>query len=220
MQQITAVVLGATGLVGEQLLRQLLDDGAFSKVRILVRRPIQMSHAKLETVITDFNNLHLYRMALGSGDCIFCCVGTTRSKVKGDMEAYRKVDYDIPVNAAKMGKNSGFKKYLLVSAVGADRKASNFYLKLKGEVEHDIAEQNFESFHAFRPSILLGDRKEFRLGEKIGKGVMQAISFAFAGGLKKYKGINAADVAKAMVTAAKSDKKGMFLHHYADMMQV
>lgn len=220
MQTLTAVVLGATGLVGEKLVQQLLNDPAFSKVRILVRRPVKLSHPKLEAEIVNFDNLAEYRLRLGRGDCIFCCVGTTQKKVKGDKKAYRKVDVDIPVNAAKMGKDAGFTKYLLVSAVGADRHSKNFYLQLKGEVEREIADLNFYSFHVFRPSILLGERKEFRLAESIGKGIMQGLSGLFMGKLKKFKGIAGADVAKAMIAAAKSDGKGMFVHHYDDMMKV
>lgn len=216
---MTAAVLGSTGFIGEQLVQQLLNDPAFSKVRILVRRQVKLSHPKLEVQIVNFNNLVEYRSRLGQGDCIFCCIGTTQKKVKGDKNQYHKIDVDIPVNAAKMGKDAGFTTYLLVSAVGADAHAANFYLRLKGEAEKEIAALNFISFHAFRPSILLGERKERRLGETIGKGIMKVISGLFLGKLKKYKGIEGAVVAKAMIAAAKSGGKGMFVHHYQDMMK-
>ncbi len=219
MQSLTAAVLGATGFIGEQLVQQLLSDTAFSKVRILVRRPVKLSHPKLEVEIVNFDNLTEYRHKLGRGDCIFCCIGTTQKKVKGDKNAYRKIDVDIPVNAAKMGKDAGFTNYLLVSAVGADAHSKNFYLRLKGEAEREIADLKFNSFHTFRPSILLGERKEFRLAESLGKGVMQGLSGLFAGSLKKYRGIEGADVAKAMVAAAKSGGKGMYVHHYDDMIK-
>ena len=219
MQSLTAVVLGATGFIGEQLVQQLLNDSTFSKVRILVRRPVKLSHPKLEVEIVNFDNLAEYRHKLGLGDCIFCCIGTTQKKVKGDKNAYRKIDVDIPVNAAKMGKDAGFTNYLLVSAVGADAHSKNFYLRLKGEVEREIADLKFKSFHAFRPSILLGERKEFRLAELLGKGVMQGLSSLFIGNLKKYKGIEGANVARAMVAAAKSDGKGMYVHHYDDIIK-
>ena len=219
MQSLTAVVLGATGFIGEQLVQQLLNDSTFSKVRILVRRPVKLSHPKLEAEIVNFENLAEYRHKLGRGDCIFCCIGTTQKKVKGDKNAYRKIDVDIPVNAAKMGKDAGFTNYLLVSAVGADAHSKNFYLRLKGEVEREIADLKFKSFHAFRPSILLGERKEFRFAELLGKGVMQGLSSLFIGNLKKYKGIEGANVARAMVAAAKSDGKGMYVHHYDDIIK-
>lgn len=219
MPPLTAVVLGATGLIGEQLVQQLLDDPAFSKVRILARRQVELSHPKLEVAVVNFDNLAQYRNKMGQGDCIFCCIGTTNSKVKGDKAAYRKIDFDISVNAAKMGKDAGFTTYLLVSAVGANAASSNFYLKLKGEVENAVAAIGFESFHSFRPSMLFGKRKEFRLGEAIGKGVMKILSVLFIGGLKKYRGIEGVIVAKALVVAAKSDEKGTSVHHYEDMMK-
>ncbi len=219
MQSLTGVVLGGTGLIGEQLVQQLLNDAVFSKVRILVRRQVKLSHPKLEVEIVNFDNLPEFRHKLGDGDCIFCCIGTTQKKVKGNKTAYRKIDVDIPVNAAKMGKDAGFTKYLLVSAVGADAHSKNFYLRFKGEVEREIADLKFHSFHTFRPSILLGERKEFRLAETIGKGVMQGLSGLFFGNLKKYRGIDAVHVARAMVAAAKSQGKGMYVHHYDDMMQ-
>lgn len=220
MQPLTAIVLGATGLIGGQLVEQLLNDEGFEKVRILVRRPVELTHKKLEVQLVNFDNLADFRAKLGRGDCIFCCIGTTQKQVKGDKTAYRKVDFDIAVNAAKMGKDAGFKKYLLVSSVGANASARNFYLKLKGQVEKAIAEQNFESFHAFRPGVLMGKRKEVRPGELIGKAVINALPFLFTGSLKKYKGIKAADVARAMVAASKLDVKGMVVHHYDDMIKM
>ncbi|HEX8460307.1 MAG TPA: NAD(P)H-binding protein [Segetibacter sp.] len=220
MQSSTAVVLGATGLIGEQLVQQLLNDPAFSKVRILVRRPVQLSHSKLEVAIVDFNKLSDYESKLGKGDFIFCCIGTTQKQVKGDKALYRKIDFDIPVNAAKLGIKAGFTKYFLVSAVGANAASQNFYLKLKGEVEAAITDIGFSALHVFRPSILLGKRKELRVAELFGKGVMQAISVFFAGALKKYKGIKGEDVAKAMIAAAKSDTKGLTMYEYEEMVKI
>lgn len=122
----TAVVIGASGLIGDLVTKKLLNDPDFLKVRILVRKPINLYHDKLETAVTDFNNLTDFSEKMGTGDCLFCCVGTTQKKVKGDKNAYRKVDYDIPVNGAKIGIALKFKQFLLVSAVGADADATNF----------------------------------------------------------------------------------------------
>ena len=220
MQVQTAVVLGASGFIGSKVVEELLNDPAFDKVRLLVRRLIEYNHPKVETALVDFTNQNDYRDKLGTGDCIFCCIGTTMKKVKGNRELYRKIDYEIPVNAAKYGISAGFKKYLLVSSVGADPGAKNFYLQLKGEVEKDIAAQSFETIHIFRPSILLGDRKEFRLGEIIVKGLMRVISFLLFGKFKKFRGIDGVNVAKAMINAAKCETKGIKVYEYDDIMKL
>jgi uncharacterized protein YbjT (DUF2867 family) len=218
MPPLTAVVLGASGLIGEQVVQQLLQDNTFTTVRILVRKPLALSHQKLEQQVTDFNNHDDYKNKLGTGDCIFVCIGTTQAKVGGDKLAYRKVDFDIPVNAAKYANDAGFATYLLVSAIGANEDASNFYLKLKGEVERAVEAVGLQTVHIFRPSMLLGNRKEFRLGEKIAKAFMQLFSFAFVGAAKKYKGIEAITVAKAMVAAAKQNNTGVYIHDYTSMI--
>jgi uncharacterized protein YbjT (DUF2867 family) len=218
MQSQTAVVIGASGLTGSYVLNHLLDDPYFTSVHILVRRPLNMQHPKLKESIVDFNDLTDFKQHLSPADCLFCCIGTTTKKVKGDKEAYRKVDYDIPVNAAKIAVSKGFSKYLLVSAIGADARASNFYLKLKGEVEDVISLMAFRSIHIFQPSILLGKRNEFRLGEMIGKGIIKALSFFLIGSLSKFKPVNAEDVARAMIAAAKSSVEGTRTYRYNEMM--
>ena len=219
MQPQTAVVLGATGLTGQFLVTLLLNDPAISTVRILVRKPVQLVHPKLEIAIVDFNNLADYRAKLGKGDAIFCCIGTTLGKVNGDKKLYRQIDLDIPLHAAQMGKDAGFTAYYLVSAVGANPHAVNFYLKLKGEVEAAISALQYLRFHVFRPSLVLGDRKEFRLTELIAKGFMKVVGPLFIGPIKKYRGMMAADIATAMVVAAQNPAHGMFVHYYADMME-
>ena len=220
MQSQTAVVIGATGLIGGHVVEELLNDEAFSKVRVLVRKTYRITHPKLEIKMVDFNNVNDYGPKMGEGDCIFCCVGTTQQKVKGDKEAYRKVDYDIAVNAARVGWIQGFKKYLLVSSVGANPRSSNFCLKLKGEIERDVTAISFQSIHIFHPSMLLGKRNEFRFGEETGKGLMKPLSFLLIGPLRKYKPIQASDVAKAMVAAAKKDITGTHIYSYDEMKSI
>lgn len=219
MKTQTAVVLGSSGLTGSFLVPMLLNDDAFDKVRILVRKPSDIVHPKLEMEIVDFNNLPQYRSKLGKGDTIFCCIGTTLKNVKGDKKLYREIDMNIPVHAAQMGKDAGFTGYFLVSAVGADAHSANFYLKLKGEVEKEIAALQYERFHVFRPSLVMGNRKEFRLMELMAKKMMSLISPLFIGPIQKYRGMLANDIAAAMVVAAKNPRHGMFIHHYADMMK-
>jgi uncharacterized protein YbjT (DUF2867 family) len=220
MPPLTAVVIGATGLIGEHVVDELLQDDAFGKVRVLVRRPYNKQHTKLEAAIVNFEDMADLKAKLGTGDCIFCCVGTTQAKVKGDKTAYYKVDYDIPMHTAKLGTEAGFRSYLLVSAISANPSSSNFYVKLKGEVERDILQFSYNSLHIFKPGLLLGSRKEFRLGELIGKGMVRLLSFVFVGGLRKYKGIDGADVAKAMVSAAKKNANGKFSYDYNGMMSL
>ncbi len=214
MQAQTAVVLGATGFIGKHLVDELKNDSAFSKVRLLVRRPVNYNDPKIEEVVTDFSNPDDFKTRLGNGDALFCCIGTTMKQVNGDKDAYRKIDFDIPVNAAKFAKQAGFSQYLLVSSVGAGKDAGNFYLQLKGEVEDAIKDLGINSFHVFRPSMLMGERKEFRLGEWLGKGLMKVVSPLLLGKYKKYRGISGDAVAKAMVRAANSNKTGTFYYEY------
>ena len=214
MQAKTAVVLGATGFIGGYLVQELSSDSAFARIRLLVRRPIEMTLPKTEVVVTKFSDRQDFKEKLGSGDCIFCCVGTTLKQVKGDKDLYRTIDYDIPVHAAELGKAAGFSQYLLVSSVGANAAASNFYLQLKGEVEEKIKSIGFPSLHIFRPSMLMGSRNEFRFGEVLAKGLMQVVSPLLFGDLRKYKGIHGKAVAHAMVYAAKNAKPGIHKYEY------
>lgn len=220
MQPKTAVVLGSTGLTGQFLTQFLLNDITFTKVRILVRKPVSISHPKLEIEIVDFEKLADYRKKLGNGDCIFCCIGTTQRKVKGDKVLYRKIDVDIPVHAAQMGKDAGFKQYLVVSAVGANPRSANYYLKIKGDMEKEITALQYDRFHVFRPSLVLGDRTEFRPLEIFAKNTMKVFDHLLFGKAKRYRSMQAMDIARAMVAAAKNDAHGMFVHHYEDMMRL
>lgn len=214
MERKTAVVIGATGLTGAQVVEALLADDYFQKVRILVRRPVSFHHEKLNVQITDFNHLHELEPKLGKGDILFCCIGTTAKKVRGDKQEYRKIDYDIPVTAARLAVQLGYSQFLLMSAVGANAAAANFYLQLKGSVEEDVAAMPFRSIHIFRPSLLLGKRNERRLGEGIAKVLLPVISFLLIGSLKKYKPIHSSEVARAMVAAAKQNLDGVYTYQY------
>ena len=214
MQQQTAVVIGSTGMIGDRVTRLLLQDEAFNKVRILVRNPVLLQHPKLETVLVNFADLNDFQNKLGSGDCIFSCIGTTQKNVKGDNQLYRSIDYDIPLNAAIFAKAAGFKSFSIISSVGADPSSSNFYLRLKGELEDAISAIGFKSLHIFRPSMLLGKRVEYRFGENILQGTFKALSALLFGPFKKYKAIQGAAVASAMVNAAKQEVQGKFLYEY------
>ncbi len=219
MNKMNAVVIGATGLIGQSLVIKLLEDDAYGSVKILVRRSYDIVHPKLSACVVDFSDLNSFQHGLGSGDALFCCIGTTQKKVNGDKTAYRKIDYDIAVNAARFAKTNGFNQYLLVSSVGANTKASGFYLQLKGSIEHAISSIGFTSFHIFQPSFLLGDRKEFRIGELIMKLAMKGLSFLFTGSLRKYKAIEASVVAESMMNIAKKGITGEHIYLYDSMME-
>ncbi|HET6767533.1 MAG TPA: NAD(P)H-binding protein [Chitinophagaceae bacterium] len=211
---MTATLVGATGLIGSHLLQALLNDPYFDTVRILIRRPIDITHPKLEKKIVDFNDGDSLLVALSNSDVLFCAIGTTQKKVKGDKDAYRKIDFDIPVKLARFCTMTGCEKFVLVSSAGANSKSMNFYQRLKGETDEAVKEAGPKMIHIMRPSLLLGDRKEFRFGENIGKAVMTALSFLIP---DKYKAIQAKDVGKVMLALAKKNDEGYFIHENAEI---
>lgn len=206
---MTATLVGATGLIGGYLLEELLNDPYFDTVRILIRRPIDITHPKLEKKIVDFNDSDSLLVALSNSDVLFCAIGSTMKKVKGDKDTYRKIDFDIPVKLAKFCKMTGCEMFILVSSGGANSKSMIFYQRLKGETDEALKEVGLKSVHIMRPSLLLGKRKEFRLGENIGKALMTSLSFLIP---EKYKAIHGRDVAKVMLALAKKNEEGYFIH--------
>ena len=217
MNEQTAVIIGASGLIGSQLVEKLLQDDVFETVRVLVRRRLAFNHPKLQQEIVDFNILEDYKNKFGTGDSIFCCIGTTQKKVKGNKTAYEQIDHDIPVHAAQIGMANGFKKFLIVSSAGADGSSSNFYLRLKGKTENDIKQCAFDTICIFRPSMLLGKRNEPRPAEKMAQLFMQTLSFLFIGPFKKYHPVRASVVAKAMIDESKKNDRGIFILEYKEM---
>jgi uncharacterized protein YbjT (DUF2867 family) len=213
----TVTVIGATGLIGGHLVARLQKEGAVEAIQVLVRRPVQFKESKVRARLVDFSDTESFKLAIEGSDAVFCAVGTTQKKVKGDRAAYRKVDYDIPVNAARFCAETGCQKFLLVSSVGADGRSNNFYLKLKGEVEEAVQKLSIRSISIFRPSVLLGHRLESRPAERIGQVLMQAFSFFLVGSLRKYKPVRGADVAAAMVNAAKKNVEGKFVYEHEEI---
>lgn len=203
----TAIVIGATGLTGTHLVAALLQDPSFSKVKILIRQPWAHSRPKLESIIVDFEDAESLAPAL-QGDILFCCIGTTIKKA-GSQENFRAVDYGIPVKCARIAKEQGVTQFLLMSSIGANARSRNFYLRTKGETEEAVQAAGFHSVSIFRPSVLIGPRKEFRLGEWLGKFLIQLFYFLLQGRWKKYRGIKAATVANAMIIAAKENEEGV-----------
>jgi uncharacterized protein YbjT (DUF2867 family) len=214
---MTATLVGATGLIGGYLLDELLSDPYFDTVRILIRRPIDITHPKLEKKIIDFNDSDSVLVALSNSDVLFCAIGSTMKKVKGDKDAYRKIDFDIPVNLARFCKMTRCEKFILVSSAGANSKSMNFYQKLKGETDEAVKSSGLKTIHIMRPSLLLGERKEFRLGENIGKAVMTGLSFLIP---EKYKAIQSKDVAKVMLALSKKNNEGYFVHENSEIKKL
>ena len=213
----TATILGSTGLIGSHILKLLNDDDHFESIRLITRRPLSYDHPKLDIRVIDFEDESQFREAIRGTDVIFCAVGTTNKKVEGDKEAYRKVDFDIPVNAARHGAETGCEKYLLVSAIGADVNSKIFYSRLKGEVEEAVASCGIPSVSIFQPSMLLGDRDESRPAESIGQTLMKGLAFLIP---SKYKPIKASDVAEAMVSASKRNITGTHAYDYSGMKEL
>lgn len=208
MSEKTVALLGATGLTGNYLLELLLADPAFSTVKLLTRRPLEKTNAKLEIKLVDFSDKESIKLALEGTDVIFCCIGTTMQKVKGNKALYRSIDFDIPVHTAQLGKETGCDTFIHMSSIGANSKSNNFYLQLKGETEDALQSVGFRSLYIMRPSVLMGERKEFRLAEKLSAVIMSPLSFLIPA---KYRPIKSATVAKAMLHSAKESKDGIFI---------
>lgn len=193
----TAILLGATGLTGGILLDKLLKDESFSKIRIFGRSSCDKSHPKIEEYLGDMLRLGEFSEDF-KGDVVFCCIGTTKAKTP-DKETYRKIDYGIPVAAAKLAKKNGVPVFEVISAMGADVDSSTFYNRTKGEMERDVIEQSIAGTYVFQPSLIGGDRDEKRFGERLAQVTFSIFGFLIP---KKYKMIEPETIAKAMLKVA------------------
>jgi uncharacterized protein YbjT (DUF2867 family) len=203
----TALILGATGLVGGLCLDLLLEDAAYDKVIAPGRRKIPLDHPKLEQHVIDFERLDEASDLFKATD-VFCCLGTTIKKA-GSQEAFYKIDFTYVHESAKLAQRNGARQFLLVSALGADTRSRIFYNRVKGEVESAVSQLPFHGVQIFRPSLLLGQRDEVRLGEQIAERTAKIFSFIFVGPLKKYRPIDARHVARAMAWVAKEQPPGV-----------
>lgn len=195
----TALIAGATGLVGGNLLHLLLDAKEYERVIALVRRPLSVEHPKLTTVTVDFDKLE--NESIARVDDAFCCLGTTIKKTK-TREAFRVVDFEYPVKLAEVALRTGAQRFLVVSSMGANPGSMFFYNRVKGELEARLKEMHIPQLHIFRPSLLLGKRNEVRPGERIGEAVLRRIHPLMLGPLLKYRAIEASQVAYAMYRTA------------------
>lgn len=207
----TAIVLGATGLIGKKVTEHLLKNDTYSTVIILVRKPLNINHPKLKQHIFNYDAID---NTLLKGDDLFCCLGTT-IKTAGSKEAFRKVDLDYVVNVAKASKGNGINHFAVISAMGANKNSTVFYNQIKGEMEESIKAIGFNSTYIIRPSLLLGDRKEFRFGELIGKFFMITLSFLIP---KKYRAIYDVQVAISMIHFMSHTEHGFFIKENDELL--
>lgn len=207
----TALVLGATGLVGKALVRQLLLDPRYDAITILVRRPVPASLfsdplGKLTPLVIDFEQLQDYQ-GYFSVNHVYCCLGTTL-KQAGSKAAFRKVDFEYIHVAAQLTRAQRADSFVWISSVGADAKSSNFYLRVKGELEDALMRMpQLPNASAVRPSLLLGERNESRPLEAFGQMIAPALGAFMAGPLKKYRPVSATEVAHKMITLQEFDSQ-------------
>jgi len=211
----TALLAGATGLVGGHVLHLLLADDTYQKITVLSRRGLPVTSPRLQQRLIDFD--HLADLDVPKVDDVFCCLGTTIKKA-GSQEAFRKVDFGYVEALARVAARAGAKQFLLVSAIGANSKSRVFYSRVKGETEAAVQAAGFAGTHIFRPSMLLGDRAESRPAERLGIVVGRALGFVFVGPLRKYRPIAAETVAAAMVRVAKKARPAVHVYTYDEMI--
>lgn len=196
----TAIILGASGLTGGLLLEKLIVDDRYESIKLFSRSSIKGLPNKVKQYIGDLLELEQFKNDF-TGDEVYCCIGTTAKKTP-DKSLYRNIDYGIPVAAAKLAKANGINTFLVISAMGANKKSSVFYNRTKGEMEQEVLNQAIPRTSILRPSLIGGERNEQRLLEKIGLVVFKVIQPLFIGPLKKYRIINADSIAQAMLNLA------------------
>lgn len=198
----TAIILGASGLTGTILLQKLIEDDRYDTIKLFSRSKIEGLPNKVTQFIGDLLKLEQYKVDF-SADEVYCCIGTTAKKTP-DKALYKQIDHGILVTAAKLSKENNINTFLVVSALGANKKSSVFYNRTKGEMEFDVLQQNIKNTFVLRPSLIGGDRNDHRILEKIGLVVFKIIQPLFIGKLNKYKITEAEHIALAMINLANS----------------
>ncbi len=199
----TAIVLGATGLTGGYLLQMLLKDERYIKIRLFSRSSIGFSHPKLEEHIVDLLTLESHKADF-LADELFCCIGTTKAKTP-DTEMYKKIDFGIPVSAAKIGRENGIETFLVISAMGANSKSGVSYNRIKGEMEEAVLNCGIPNTFILQPSLIGGNREEKRIGEWLAKQFMKVLNLVLVGPLEKYRSIEPEVIAGTMVWLANNN---------------
>jgi uncharacterized protein YbjT (DUF2867 family) len=204
--QRQALIFGATGAVGRELLKLCLKGDRYLRVSVIARRGTSMEHAKLQWIEAEFDALDSLEPVAGmvDGDA-YCCLGTT-IKAAGSEAAFRRVDHDFVLNSARFAKRCGARRFSMISAIGANAESSSLYNRTKGEVENAVSAEGFPSMRIFRPSLLKGERDEFRLAEKVGNWVSFLLTPLFHLGLRKYQPVEISKLARAMYVSADADE--------------
>jgi len=215
MEKRTALVLGASGLVGQEVTRLLLASSRYRSVTVLVRKKLDWKHEKLRQQLVDFAALEQYESVFSVHD-VYSCLGTTIKKAK-TKENFWKVDYEYTMSAARLSQQKGVHNFLTVSSIGANPRSIFFYSQVKGRVEEDLKKLSLQGLHIFRPSLLLGEREEVRLGERVAEKFFGIMPFLFTGPLHKYRPIAAEQVAKAMCKAALRNMIGVHIYESNDI---
>ncbi len=214
----SALIAGATGLVGGFLLDRLLQQRLYRDVRALVRRPFDRQHPKLTTVVADFEQLDENAEDFQVDD-VFCCLGTTIKKA-GSQAAFRRVDHDYVATIARLARAAGARRFLLVSSIGADAATSNFYLSVKGSAEEAVEACGFPELHIFRPSLLTGPRPEKRSGERAATFATRLVSPLLVAGLRRFRPVHGRTLALAMVEAARTGGAGRLVYTFDDIVRL
>lgn len=214
----TALIIGATGLVGSKLLPLLLESSDYNTVIAVTRKSLNIKHPKLQQHIINFDEIEKHT-SIFKADDIFCCLGIIIAKA-GSQENFYKVDHTYTYKSAQFALQNGASQIVLISSVGADKNSANFYLRTKGQIENDLIQLAYPKTIIVRPSMLLGDRKEFRLGEMIGKAAMQGFSCLMLGPLQKYKPIQDIVVAKAMLKFSQSNTEKVKIAEYDELQGI
>jgi len=201
----TAIVLGASGATGSELLQLLLADSRYSKVKLFLRSPLGIANSKIEEHSINMFELESHTKDF-TGDEVFCCIGTTKAKTP-DKDTYRKIDFGIPATAAKLARANGIDTFIVVSAIGANKDSTIFYNRTKGEMQEAVLAQQIPNTYILQPSLIVANRKETRFAEKLAIVFMKLLNPILWGGAAKYKSINATSIAKAMVWLANNKYK-------------
>ena len=199
-----AIVVGATGLTGMSLVKQLCENEEYNSVTVIARRELDFVHPKLEVKIRVFDRLEESDIEFANE--LYCCLGTTIKKA-GSKELFEKVDFEYPLYIASLAKKRGIPHMLVITAMGANENSAFYYNRVKGKLEHDLKELNLQRLSIIRPSLLVGNRDEFRFGEKAGEAVLKVAKPFLVGPLKRSRAIEASQVAKAMIVIALHGKK-------------